>query len=122
MTHRAAAFSEGGFLAEDEPRFERPGSYYRAKGEIQHDHPQSVGKSMSVRTPGWTYVERLYEPPELYDRTDDPGELRNVAGDASHADVVAEHRDLLHEWLFRTSDVVPWAEDPRAPDIPHGWR
>lgn len=77
---------------------------------------------MAVRTPTWTYVERLYEGPELYDRTTDPGELVNLAGGAGHESTEAELKDALYEWLFTTSDVVPWAEDPRQPEIVHGHR
>ena len=120
--HRRFAFSEGGFLAEDEPRFERPGGYYRHKGDLQHEHPESVGKAMAVRTPTWTYIDRLYEGPELYDRTLDPGELDNVAGSSAHEATEAELRGALYEWLFTTSDVIPWAEDPRQPEIVHGHR
>ena len=39
------------------------------------------------------------EPPELYDIEADPGEFRNLAGDADYAGIVATlQADLLAEW------------------------
>ena len=54
-------------------------------------------KGYSVRNEKWRYTE--WEDgkrgTELYDEEDDPGELRNLAGDAKHAKVVAEMQALL---------------------------
>lgn len=41
---------------------------------------------------------------ELYDLELDPGETRNLAGDAEHADVLAECRKLLREHVVESSD------------------
>ena len=65
----------------------------------------------------WTYVWRLYEPPELYDRHADPGELVNLAGRDDLAAVEAELRDAVLRWMVETADVVPWDEDPRRPPV-----
>ena len=43
---------------------------------------------------------------ELYDLTKDPHELRNVAGDPSYAEVLADLRRRLRSWQQETSD--PW--------------
>ncbi len=112
--HRDAAFSEGGFVTAERHLLEGgTGGMYRHKQELQHDHPELTGRAISVRTADWTYIERLYEPPELYDRRVDPRETTNLAARPEHATVVGEHRDRIFRWLFETSDVIPWDEDPR---------
>jgi len=115
VAHRDAAFSEGGFLRSEEPMFEADAQgQYRHKQAIQHESPELVGRAVAVRTAGWCYVERLYEGPELYDRTRDPRETTNLAGRPEHASVERELRDRLFRWLFETSDVLPTRRDPRV--------
>jgi arylsulfatase A-like enzyme len=80
---------------------------------VQHELPASVGKVVSLRTDRWTYCHRLYEPSELYDRLNDPDERSNLVDDPEHADVVAQLRSQLLDWLFSTADVIPWEADPR---------
>jgi arylsulfatase A-like enzyme len=120
--HRDAVFSEGGFRTADRERLEKPGGHYRKKGELQHDQPQLVGPVTAVRTEAWTYVHRLYERAELYDRAADPGETTNLAGTPAVADVERAMRDRVFGWLVETADVFPWDEHPRFPPIPHGYR
>jgi arylsulfatase A-like enzyme len=111
--HREVAFTEGGHR-DDEPHvIERAGPPYHLKAKVQQDDPRTLGKVVAARTPRWTYVHRLYEPPELYDRAADPGELRNLAGDPAHAAVEQGLRDRILEWLLATADVVPFEPDPR---------
>ena len=50
------------------------------------------------------YLHRARE--ELYDLEQDPNELKNVAGVAKYADVLAELRTRLREWQKKTAD--PW--------------
>ena len=40
----------------------------------QHEAPGSVGRAIACRTTDFTYVYRLYEGDELYDRRADPHE------------------------------------------------
>jgi arylsulfatase A-like enzyme len=114
--HREAAFSEGGHRI-DEPHVLEAVTVppYAAKAAIQQRDPRTVGKAVSVRTADWTYVHRLYESPELYDRRTDPGELVNLAGGAEVQSVEADLRGQVLEWLLATDDVVPWTPDPRFP-------
>jgi arylsulfatase A-like enzyme len=70
-----------------------------------------------VRDKRWTYVERLYERPELYDRDNDPNERVNLADRTEHADVQARLRQALIRWLQETADVIPYQEDPRLPHV-----
>ncbi|HEX5097686.1 MAG TPA: sulfatase-like hydrolase/transferase, partial [Acidimicrobiia bacterium] len=115
--HRDAAFSEGGFLVQEEPLLEAGDTgQYRHKQEIQHDRTELVGRAIAVRTEDWCYVERLYEGPELYDRRTDPLETTNLAGRPEHAATQRDLRDRIFRWLFETSDVIPTRRDPRFDD------
>lgn len=114
---RGAAFSEGGFSVDEEPRLEQAGFPYDLKAGLQHELPATVGRAVSMRTEDWTYVYRLYEDDELYDRAADPQELRNLAGNPAAAEVERDMKDRLLRWLVETSDVTPWEPDPRfSPD------
>ena len=61
----------------------------------------------------WAYTERLYEGPELFDRATDPRETVNLAGSEATIEVERDLKDRIFRWLFETSDVIPWAPDPR---------
>jgi arylsulfatase A-like enzyme len=112
--HRDAAFSEGGMRLDEEPRNELPApGHYELKTTLLHERPDLVGRAVAMRTADWTYVHRLYEPDELYDRHADPAETTNLAGDAAHAALLGELRTAVLDWLVATSDVVPPARDPR---------
>jgi arylsulfatase A-like enzyme len=112
--HRDAAFSEGGFLLAEEPLLEDgAGGHYRHKQALQHEDTALAGRAISIRTEDFTYIERLYEGPELYDRRNDIRETTNLAGGSDTAEVERDLRDRIFRWLFETSDVIPWTEDPR---------
>ena len=118
LRHREAAFAEGGFLVAEEPLLERAGFPYHHKAALQHEDPTLAGRASVVRTHDFTYVQRLYEGPELYDRRADPHETINLAGRTDLASTERALRDQLLEWLLATSDVVPWDQDPRLePDV-----
>lgn len=120
--HRDAAFCEGGFRVGDEHLLERSGWIYEPKGRLQHERTELVGLAACIRTDRWSFVHRLYEGDELYDRTADPAETTNLIGDTVHADTVADLRSSLADWYVETSDVIPWKPDPRDPETPQGWR
>jgi arylsulfatase A-like enzyme len=120
LPHREFAVSQGGFRKEDAHLLERPGGEYRLKGELQHAHPELVGKAFALRDAAWTYVYRLYEGPELYDRANDRNCVRNLANDPRHRAVLEDCERRLLRWLADTSDVIPWTADPRFPTIQHG--
>jgi arylsulfatase A-like enzyme len=111
--HRDAAFSEGGFTVAEEHLLERAGGPYAYKAAQQHEDPESVGKVAAIRTEQWTYVRRLYEDDELYDRRADPREEHNLIASADLAPVLSSLRERLTDWLLETSDVIPWDPDPR---------
>ena len=111
--HRDAAFAEGGFTRAEEPLLERSGFPYDLKAAIQREDPVSVGRVVSVRTADWSYVHRLYEGNELYDRGADPHERVNLAGRAEHAATETALRERVLDWMLSTADAIPWQADPR---------
>ncbi|WP_055555076.1 sulfatase-like hydrolase/transferase [Streptomyces sp. NBRC 110028] len=115
--HRRYAFTEGGFAEEEEPQLERPAYPYDLKGDLQHERPHLVGKAVAVRDRDWTYVWRLYEPPELYHRRDDPHETVNLAGRPEHTATERRFEQALLRWQVETADIIPAATDPRFPPV-----
>jgi arylsulfatase A-like enzyme len=112
--HRRRAFSEGGFRIDEAPLNERPTHHpYLLKGTLQQERPELVGRAVALRTPEWTYVYRLYEGDELYDRRTDPHDTTNLAGDPSHDTTRRQLRDEVLAWLVETSDVLAPTRDPR---------
>jgi arylsulfatase A-like enzyme len=71
----------------------------------------AFGNYASVRTRAWNYQtpwvqqgwdalpdgQRRLSPPELYDLTEDPNELRNVV--AEHPDISAEYHGMLMRYI-----------------------
>jgi hypothetical protein len=50
----------------------------------------------------------------LYDLRNDPRELNNVYGKEPYRTVQLELESRLLDWYIRTSDSVPFHEDPRG--------
>jgi arylsulfatase A-like enzyme len=112
--HRPAAFSEGGFRVDEETQNELAAGYpYELKTSLLHERPELVGRAIAMRTRDWTFVHRVHEADELYDRRSDPHETINIADDPARAPVVGELRERMLDWLVDTSDVIPVARDPR---------
>ena len=120
MRVRDRAYSEGGFAVHELDLLETATGQYAKKADLQHEQPEIVGKGFSVRTSDYTYVYRLYESDELYDRRADPAETVNLLpGNPDHP-VAATLKDEMMDWLVSTGDVIPWDPDPRFPKIPQG--
>ena len=66
------------------------------------------GPTRMIRARNWKYVHRHAEgePNELYDLGADPGETRNLAGSAAHAEREAALRAELLGWFGRYADEV----------------
>jgi arylsulfatase A-like enzyme len=114
---RRYAFTEGGFLVTEEPLLEQAPYPYDIKAALQHQDTELVGKAVSMRDKRWTYVYRLYEKDELYDRVNDPEELHNLAEDPAHAQLQQNMKDVMFRWQVETADVLPFERDPRWPDV-----
>lgn len=121
-THRTFACGEGGFRVTDRDLFEGGGWIYKAKSDLQCEHPELVGTAMVLRSATHTYVHRRYESDELYDRVLDPSETENLIDRPEWGAIAKVLCDQLFGWLADTTDVIPWERDPRFPEIPHGWR
>ena len=117
---RHCAFAEGGFGADEINLLERAGGEYARKADLQHEQPKTVGKAAVVRDSDYTYVYRLYESDELYDRRSDPDETTNLIGDDALAGVAGHLKGRILDWLFESADIIPWQADPRFPGIPNG--
>jgi arylsulfatase A-like enzyme len=113
LSHRDAAFSEGGFRLDEKHLFEHAAFPYDLKAAVQNDLPITNGRVLTVRADRFTYCHRLYEDDELYDRVADPGECLNLAADPAHATTVMELRSKLLDWMCTTADVIPWEADAR---------
>lgn len=115
--HKQYAFSEGGFLTSEEPLLEQSPYPYDIKAGLQHEDTTLVGKAIAIRDEQWTFVYRLYEPPELYHRQDDPEEMHNLAAEPQHKDIVQHLQKAVLEWLVAGSDFLPWRKDHRLPKV-----
>ena len=119
-----AAFTEGGY-ARHEPhcfegmanrdQFARDANHiYYPKGRLQQDHPDSVGRTVTIRTTGHKLTRRPTGVSELYDFQTDPQELHNRYDDPVYASVQRDLEARLLDWTIQTSDVTPFAQDPRG--------
>lgn len=117
VPHKEFAFSEGGFLLSEEPLLEQAPYPYDIKAGLQHSDTAAVGKAISIRDKEWTYIYRLYEPPELYDRRNDPHELHNLADVPEHAAVRTRLEANVLRRMVESSDFLPFQKDPRFPEV-----
>lgn len=60
---------------------------------------------------------RLYEPPELYSRANDPQELHNLADVPEHAEVRRRMEATVLRFMVESSDFLPYQKDPRFPEV-----
>ncbi len=91
---------------------------YWPKLELQQRRPETVSRSIAIRTSRYKLVYRPGDCSELYDLTRDPGETFNLINDSKCAAVKNELQQSILNWLLATSDVTPWEEDPRG----HTWQ
>ncbi|WVQ68688.1 uncharacterized protein L199_006897 [Kwoniella botswanensis] len=115
--HKPYAFSEGGFLLREEPLLEYASFPYDRKAEVQHTMTEVVGRAVSVRDKEWAYTYRLYEPAELFNRREDPGEAHNLAALPEYAQICLRFERAIMKWMVETSDYVPFEIDPRFPSV-----
>ncbi|KAF4126477.1 choline-sulfatase [Geosmithia morbida] len=115
--HKTYAFTEGGFLKDEEPLLEQAPYPYDIKSSLQHEDTALVGKAISVRDKTWTYIYRLYEEAELYHRQNDPYELHNLAADPQYKHIADMMQSVTLRWLVAGTDFLPWQNDPRFPNV-----
>lgn len=109
-----AAFSEGGYNVSEPQAFEPPAfGPYGPKSALQNEHPSSIRRVASVKTPLHTYIKRPHGQNELYDRVRDPGETRNLIDVRKYASVREALETRLIDWYVETSGVPETGKDPR---------
>ncbi len=116
-----AVFTEGGYARHephcfegnpDRDQFARNKYHiYYPKGQVQQQAPDSVGRTVAIRTLDYKLVYRPTGVNELYEMTTDPQELNNRYNDLSLADVQRQLERRILDWMIDTSDVTPLAED-----------
>mgnify|MGYP003829494607 CR=1 FL=1 len=71
--------------------------------------------AVMCRTKTHKYIRRGYtEFHELYDLTEDPGELRNLAGRPEYSEIERKMQLRLLDYFMRTADVLPRKQDKRG--------
>jgi arylsulfatase A-like enzyme len=109
-----AAFSEGGYNLSEPQAFEpRLGGLYGPKTQLQNDHPETIARCASVKTPHHTFIARPAGQSELYDRLKDPGETNNLIDSHALATVRDALQTRLMSWYINTTGVPPPDKDPR---------
>ena len=88
----------GVLRGESEPRSHAVASY--------HGSQFGLFSSRSIRDAQWKYVWNLTDVDELYDLTNDPWELRNLAGEADHQDRLRALRAALARELEDLGDPL----------------
>jgi choline-sulfatase len=119
-----AVYCEGGYARHEPHCFEgKPARdqfardehhIYYPKGKVQQDHPDSVGRTVMVRTSAHKLIYRPTGISELYDLDLDPLEMDNLYGQTSSARIQRQLEARMLDWLVETSDVTPFNIDPRG--------
>lgn len=119
-----AVFTEGGYARHEPHCFEgkptrdefarTPAHIYYPKGLQQQEHPDSVGRVVSMRTATHHLIYRPTGRCELYDMQRDPAELNNCYDDPNEQAVRRDLEARLLAWLVQTSDVTPFDVDGRG--------
>ena len=119
-----AAFCQGGYARHEPHNFEgKPDrdqfarnerNIYYPKGRLQQDAPDSVARTVTIRTATHKLTHRPTGLSELYDLQVDPQELHNCIGEQGYAQVQQDLERRLLDWTIQTSDVTPFDMDPRG--------
>jgi arylsulfatase A-like enzyme len=78
-------------------------------------------KNHAVRSENYRYIHYRDGTEELYDHRTDPGEHRNLAGDAEYAEVIKDHKRFLPENDALPAGTNEWTND-KYETIIENWR
>jgi choline-sulfatase len=119
-----AVFAEGGYDAHEAHCFEGRGSEYDLprvphhiywpKGLQQQEHPESVCRSVMIRTERHKLIQRSSGFGELYDLQADPLELTNLYTEKNYEAIRRQLETDILGWYIHTADTVPIGEDSRG--------
>lgn len=118
---RSYAFCEGGRL----PGETHCDEYHTASGGVAGDddvywpkkmaqaNDEAHAKAIMIRDSRYKYISRSAGQDELYDLSDDPGEMHNRIDDPALAAEQSRLQREMLKWLQATCDVVPYDHDRR---------
>lgn len=110
------AYCEGGYDAHEPHCFEYPGrieklydpeSIYYPKALMQQEHPESVCRTVMVRSLKEKLVYRSNGQHEFYNLCQDPEEQNNRYGEKEVEEAVQALQRQLLRWFLVTGDAVP---------------
>ncbi len=114
--HKNAVFAEGGYDPREPQCFETviknpniplAGIYYE-KTNIPVEKPDTVCRSVMIRTIMWKMILRSNDDNELYDIVYDPNELNNLFKVQAYEKSRNKLKDQLLKWYLSTSDNAFW--------------
>ena len=91
-----------------------PNSHYYPQTRQYHEAPQSISRTVMLRTLDWKFIYRPDETSELYNLREDPRETRNLFDAPEVANVRRDLERRMLDWLILTSDAVPLNDDDRG--------
>lgn len=91
-----------------------PEFIYYPKCIQQQEHPESVCRSVMMRTGRYKLVRRSLAPNEFYDLREDPDELVNRYNDPKLQAQIRAMESRMLDWYLATSDIVPTEENSRG--------
>lgn len=120
-----AAFCEGGYnptefqcsegTSKPSTRWmSKPTNIYYPKYLQQREQPESVARTVMIRTTHYKCIRRSFGRSELYDLYNDPQELCNLYDNDGYKSIRDELNERLLLWYLATSDSIPFEEDSRT--------
>jgi len=113
---RDAVFAEGGYNFNEPQCFEYivkdpnlPGlGIYYEKTNIPQEFPETVARSVMIRTESWKLILRDAGKEELYDLKNDPQEIINLFQNERYENIKFDLKEKLLRWYLQTSDSPHW--------------
>lgn len=91
-----------------------PSFIYYPKFLQQQEHPESVCRTVMMRTLKRKLIYRSADIIEFYDLEKDPLELKNEVANPRYQAEISSMKSQLLDWYIATSDTVPMDDDNRG--------